>query len=110
MNRINLQRLGLYALLGATLMACTQAPKWTLFVSKGGESTALSLPQVAGYYDTLDQCQLKARGLMRLTSPLAEGNDSLETSLEPSKIYRCANECTVDESNQIHCQQLILVN
>lgn len=106
MNRINLQRLGLYALLGATLMACTQAPKWTLFVSKGGEFTALSLPQVAGYYDTLDQCQLKARGLMRLTSPLVEGNDPLE----PSKIYRCANECTVDESNQIHCQQLILVN
>jgi hypothetical protein len=115
-----LKKLAFTILLGIVVSACTQVPQWTLFVSDTpidtsvdilGEETkirseVLSLSQVAGYYDTLDQCQLKAEGLLRLSAI----SQNVEQTKSDAVHYTCASQCQLDESSVIQCQQFTQVH
>jgi hypothetical protein len=111
-----LKKLAFTILLGIVVSACTQVPQWTLFVSDtpidmlGEEakirSEVLSLSQVSGYYDTLDQCQLKAEGLLRLS---AISQDVGQTESQAVH-YTCASQCQRDELSVIQCQQFTQIH
>jgi hypothetical protein len=84
--------IGLSGLLAFT--GCTQVPEWTLFYYPQQQQ----LPQPAhhyaainGYYETLQQCEAKGRGMQRLA--------------EAPAVFQCAHRCRLDDANMVTCDQ-----
>ncbi|MGI2855701.1 hypothetical protein ACRTDR_16090 [Shewanella algae] len=89
------------------LAACSKQPQWTLFYypdtdipqpnrdkSDVEPQTAETLDRyhaIAGYYQTLQQCQGKGSGIQRLN----EGKGSFE----------CGHNCRLDDRDMVICDQ-----
>lgn len=86
---------------GITLLSgCIRSPEWTLFYF--AEQTAeVSQPAqhqyIKGYYDTLEQCQAKGAGLLRIQG--ISGNEKVD--------FVCGQQCETHDDNSISCLQLI---
>lgn len=98
----------IWALVAAVAMSvglsgCTRTPEWTLFYYQGqqqlpyGHQTReadisnLRYKALQGYYDTLDQCQQKAKGLDYLT--------------QIQSAYQCGHQCQL-EDGMLECDQM----
>ncbi|WP_168926922.1 hypothetical protein [Shewanella donghaensis] len=97
------------------LSGCIRTPEWTLFYYAEEAKTPqnpLQAEYIAGYYDTIDQCQAKAKGMLRLSGkniPNMEMDaDSLENAtaipVAIDKGYQCKQLCQVNDDNAIICQ------
>ncbi|GAB1051545.1 MAG: hypothetical protein Sw1PiTSB_20020 [Shewanella algae] len=92
------------------LAACSKQPQWTLFYYPDIKMSDIDKPDagkpeiqpqlteqpdryhaIAGYYQTLQQCQDKGRGMQRLN----EGKGSFE----------CGHNCRLDDRDMIICDQ-----
>ena len=78
------------------LVACTQSPEWTLLYYPDSE-TQVSVEQSAsfinGYYETIEQCHAKGKGLIRLGGDVG-GH------------YVCGYQCQGD-GESLNCQSVI---
>lgn len=74
---------------GLQLGGCTQAGQWTLAYRDTATGSAWQYSEVAGFYQTLEQCQAKGDGLVRL------GGDKGE--------YLCGSDCKA-ENGLLTCQ------
>lgn len=92
------------ALLG--LSGCMRTPEWTLFYqtsSQGDitlvedEASLLKHEYIQGYYDTLEQCQAKGAGMVKLS-----GIDDPHLNY-----FSCAQLCQSTDKNEIQCQQSV---
>lgn len=74
------------------LSACTRQPEWSLFFYSDREVAApeLRIQDIAGYYDSLAQCQAKGRGMRQLSMANNAG-------------FICAQQCQVDPKDNIVC-------
>jgi hypothetical protein len=98
----------LLALIGLTVvMGCTRTPKWTLFyiadktVAQSISSAPVDLIQtefIAGYYDSLAQCQAKGAGMLRLQA----------SSMPAAQAFVCAQQCQIDDKQQLHCTHKVI--
>ncbi|NKF52216.1 hypothetical protein G3R49_16765 [Shewanella sp. WXL01] len=83
-----------------SLSGCIRTPEWTLFYA-GDEQQApaqyLEQKFIAGYYDTVEQCQAKGRGLVKLKM----------SKLPLEQAYVCGHQCQTDDSGNMRCQQLV---
>lgn len=78
------------------LVACTQSPEWTLLYypdSQTQPSVAQSASFINGYYETIEQCHAKGKGLIRL-------GDNV------SAHYICGYQCEAD-GQSLSCQNII---
>ncbi|QYJ75079.1 hypothetical protein [Shewanella sp. FJAT-52076] len=81
-------RAALVPLVVLLLGACTQADQWTLAFRAEPSDAPWQFSEVAGHYHTLDQCQAKGDGLVRL------GGDKGH--------YQCGQQCEADQG-QLSC-------
>ncbi|ARD24066.1 MULTISPECIES: hypothetical protein [Shewanella] len=100
--------LGIFSLSG-----CIRTPEWTLFYyadQAKKPANPIQADYIAGYYDTLEQCQLKGDGMLRLSGKslveidkqALENATAIPVAIE--KGYQCEQLCQVDDENVIHCQ------
>ncbi|MCL1067511.1 hypothetical protein L2735_11950 [Shewanella olleyana] len=96
-----------------SLTGCLRTPEWTLFYyadEAKKPQNPISADYIAGYYDTLEQCQLKGDGMLRLSgkSTVEIGNKALENAtaipVAINKGYQCEQLCEVNDDNVIICQ------
>ena len=95
------------------LSGCIRTPEWTLFYyadeAKKPQKT-IQAEYIAGYYDTLEQCQAKAKGMLRLSGKSSHqmDNSQLENAtaipVTLDKGYQCKQLCQVNDDNVIICQ------
>ncbi|WP_083698183.1 hypothetical protein [Shewanella sp. UCD-KL21] len=112
MNRKMRNTLFLFmAIMGLT--GCIRTPEWTLFYYADEAKTpqqAIDAQFIAGYYDTLEQCQAKAKGMLRLSgknSHQLDANQLENATAIPVAIdkgYQCKQLCQVNDDNVIICQ------
>lgn len=95
------------------LSGCIRTPEWTLFYyaeEAKKPQNPIQTEFIAGYYDTIEQCQAKAKGMLRLG-----GNDAYAMDLETlenstaipvavDKGYQCKPLCQVNDDKMIICQ------
>ena len=82
------------------LSGCTRTPEWSLFYIAEQQplpSQPLQAQFIAGYYDTLSQCQAKGAGLLRLQS----------STVKPADGFVCGQQCKVNEQDDIECLQSV---
>ena len=85
------------------LSGCSRTPEWTLFYYQGQQqlpfdqhtdkavANNLRYEAIKGYYDTLEQCQQKAKGIEHLS--------------ETQAVYQCGHQCQLDEHDVVECDQ-----
>ena len=92
-------------LLATTVMAlfsgCIRTPEWTLFYV--GDQTVLPMQivqqdYIAGYYHSLQQCQAKGAGMLRLQA----------SSLPAAKAFVCGEHCQVDDKQLLQCKSQVI--
>ncbi|MBR9728169.1 hypothetical protein ACFOD0_09060 [Shewanella intestini] len=85
----------------SALTACIQTPNWTLFYVADQQPMPTQMVKqqfIKGYYDSIEHCQAKGRGLLKLNA----------SSVEPQQAYICGQMCVADEkTGEIACQNLI---
>ncbi|GGQ00886.1 hypothetical protein [Shewanella ulleungensis] len=88
-------------------MGCTRTPEWTLFyVADNPEHAEKAIASanmvqtdfILGYFDTLEQCQSKGTGMLRLQG----------SSMPAAQAFVCAQQCQVDDNEQLNCQRQVL--
>lgn len=96
--------IGIFALCAGSVVSlsgCIQTPNWTLFYVADQQeipSNMLQRQYIAGYYSTLDQCQAKGNGLLKLAA----------SNMAPELAFTCAELCETDEaSGIIQCQNQV---
>ncbi|MGL4475428.1 MAG: hypothetical protein ACRCT7_13400 [Shewanella sp.] len=80
---------------GALLLTgCSQPSQWTLFYYPGvaAAPSVLEAKAIGGYYQTLEQCQSKGAGMLRLSG-------------QNLGVFVCALECEQTDST-VSCKQL----
>ena len=85
------------SLLSLGLTACTDSPEWTLLYypdTKLQPSVELSGEFISGYYASIEQCQAKGKGLLRLSD-------------DKDPQYICGHLCVAD-GKALVCQNLVL--
>ncbi|UCX03360.1 hypothetical protein [Shewanella glacialimarina] len=114
LNRFYKVTLGIYMtanllnkLIALTLMlslfllgGCIRTPEWTLFYfADATDKTDLTLKHdvINGYYDTLEQCQAKGSGLLRIQG----------MSMTENVDFICGQQCQTLDDNPVDCQQSI---
>ena len=83
-----------------SLSGCIRSPEWTLFYfADAADKTDHTLQHdvIKGYYDTLEQCQAKGSGLVRIQG----------VTVTEQVDFTCGQKCETLDNNQIDCQQLI---
>lgn len=102
-----ISKLLLAALGFSVVMGCTRTPEWTLFYVADNPANAekaiasanmVQTEFILGYYDTLDQCQAKGAGMLRLQG----------SSMPAAQAFVCAQQCQVDDNEQLHCQHQVV--
>ncbi|CAM3259710.1 hypothetical protein [Shewanella pealeana] len=93
---MNFRSLCLLGMTSIGLVACTQSPEWTLLYYPDSE-TQPSVEQsgefITGYYESIDQCHAKGKGLIRLSG-------------DASGHYICGYQCLGD-GESLNCQSTI---
>jgi len=87
-------------LVALSLSGCIRTPEWTLFYfADAADQTDQRLQHdvIKGYYDTLEQCQAKGSGLVRIQG----------ITVTEQVDFTCGQKCETLDNNQIDCQQLI---
>ncbi|GIU49096.1 MULTISPECIES: hypothetical protein [Shewanella] len=96
-----------------SLTGCLRTPEWTLFYyadEAKKPQNPISADFIAGYYDTLEQCQLKGDGMLRLSgkSYVEMDNRALENAtaipVAIEKGYQCEQLCEVNDDDVIICK------
>ncbi|QSX33387.1 hypothetical protein JYB87_16975 [Shewanella avicenniae] len=74
-------------------VACTPAPSWTLFYYQGQQTLPATgqYQAISGYYQSLEQCQQKAKGMEYLSGT--------------STVYQCGFQCKLGEHDVVECDQ-----
>ncbi len=93
---MNFKSLCLLVVAGFGLTACIESPEWTLLYypdQQSKPSVAESAPFINGYYESIEQCHAKGKGLIRLS-----GNDNGS--------YVCGYMCEADDKS-LTCQQVV---
>ncbi|MGS0683262.1 hypothetical protein ACVBIL_19170 [Shewanella sp. 125m-7] len=93
---MNLRSLCLLGAVSVGLIACTQSPEWTLLYypdSQAQVSVEQSGEFITGYYETIEQCHAKGKGLIRLSGD-SDGH------------YVCGYQCEA-EGASLSCQNVI---
>ncbi|MCL1147572.1 hypothetical protein AB4298_02790 [Shewanella sp. 10N.261.52.F9] len=93
---MNLKSLCLVVAAGVSLTACIQSPEWTLLYYPDKEakpSVAESGEFINGYYESIEQCHAKGKGLKRLS-----GNDN--------GTYVCGYQCEASDKS-LSCKSVI---
>lgn len=91
-------------LITATLVllgGCMRTPEWTLFyvADHTPVPTKIVLQEhISGYYDSLEQCQAKGAGMLRLQA----------SSLPAEKAFACGEQCQVNEQQQLQCKSQVV--
>jgi len=83
------------------LVGCIRTPEWTLFyvADQTPVPTQIVLQDhIAGYYDSLEQCQAKGAGMLRLQA----------SSVPAAQAFVCGEQCQVDEQQQLHCKSQVV--
>ena len=100
-NKLLLAAIGL-----SVAMGCTRTPEWTLFyVADNPQNAEMAIASanmvqtefILGYYDTLEQCQAKGTGMLRLQG----------SSMPAAQAFVCAQQCQVD-NKQLSCQRQVV--
>ena len=93
---MNFRSLCLLGMASIGLIACTQSPEWTLMYYPDSQ-TKPSIEQsgefITGYYETIEQCHAKGKGLIRL-SGATDGH------------YVCGYQCEA-QGELLSCQSVI---
>jgi|TARA_R110000851_G_scaffold85074_2_gene185142 hypothetical protein len=82
------------------LAGCFRTPQWTLFYVADQAPVPTKIVQqdhIAGYYDSLEQCQAKGTGMLRLQA----------SSVPAEQAFVCAELCQVDEQQQLQCKSQV---
>lgn len=82
------------------LSGCIRTPEWTLFYfADAADKTDLTIKHdvIKGYYDTLEQCQAKGSGLLRIQGVEMTANVD----------FICSQKCETLDDNQLDCQQSV---
>ncbi|GIU20080.1 MULTISPECIES: hypothetical protein [unclassified Shewanella] len=93
---MNFRSLCLLGMASIGLVACTQSPEWTLLYypdSQTQPSVEQSASFINGYYETIEQCHAKGKGLIRLEGDIG-GH------------YICGYQCQGD-GQSLSCQSVI---
>jgi hypothetical protein len=83
------------------LAGCIRTPEWTLFyvADQTPVPTQIVLQEhIAGYYDSVIQCQAKGAGMLRLQA----------SSVPAAQAFACGEQCQVDEQQQLHCKSEVV--
>lgn len=81
-----------------SLSGCTKTPEWTLFYypNSSPPTGELLTDHINGYYETLEQCQTKAHGMLRLSHSGVSGAGA----------YQCGHQCQFNDKSVLICQSL----
>ncbi|WP_025821223.1 hypothetical protein [Shewanella marina] len=77
------------------LSGCTKTPEWTLFYYSDHSVVPKNVDDfsyIEGYYDSLEHCQIKARGMERISE-------------YKNNAYKCGLRCKLDANKQVKCEQ-----
>lgn len=93
---MNFKKLWLAGAVALVATACTQSPEWTLLYYPEGQvkpSVADSSEFITGYYETIEQCHAKGKGLIRLNG---DAGDS----------YLCGYQCEASDKS-LACKNVV---
>jgi hypothetical protein len=83
------------------LAGCIRTPEWTLFyvADRTPIPTQIVLQDhIAGFYDSLEQCQAKGAGMLRLQA----------SSVPAEQAFACGELCQIDEKQQLQCENQVV--
>ncbi|CAM4273059.1 hypothetical protein SHLI107390_07525 [Shewanella livingstonensis] len=85
----------------ALLSGCIRTPEWTLFYVADQTPLPTHIAQqehISGYYDSLEQCQAKGAGMLRLQA----------SSVPTDKAFVCGEQCQIDDKQQLQCKSQVV--
>ncbi|MGX9462211.1 hypothetical protein ACWXWU_13400 [Shewanella sp. A14] len=83
------------------LSGCIRTPEWTLFyvADQTPLPTEIAVQDhISGYYNSLEQCQAKGAGMLRLQA----------SSVPAEKAFICGELCQVDDQQQLQCKSQVV--
>ncbi|MCL1143675.1 hypothetical protein [Shewanella gaetbuli] len=89
-----------FALATFMLTGCIKSPEWTLFYfadTPNKTDLSLNYDAIKGYYNTLEQCQAKGAGIVRIQG--VEITEQVD--------FICGQQCQIADDNQVSCSQLV---
>ena len=96
-----LTKILLFTATAVLLAGCIRTPEWTLFyvADQMPIPTQIVLQDhISGYYDSLEQCQAKGAGMLRLQA----------SSVPAEQAFVCGELCQVDEQQQLQCKSQVV--